>query len=355
MKETMNPYWSDSLRGIRPYVPGEQPVVEGLVKLNTNENPFPPSPAALDAIRAAANADLRLYPDPDSKRLKEAFAKINGIEPAWVFAGNSSDEVLAHAFLGLLKHDKPVLFPDVSYGFYPVYCRLYGIAYEAVPLDDQFRLRVEDYARPNGGIVFPNPNAPTGRAITLDEVRALVAAHRDSVVLVDEAYVDFGGQSAIPLIREFPNLLVTQTLSKSRSLAGLRVGFAAGHPGLVQALEAVKDSFNSYPLDRLAIAGGTAALLDTEHFDRTRREVIVNREWLAAELASMGFDVLPSQANFVLARHKRHPGAELQRALRERKVLVRHFEAPRIANYLRISIGTRDQCAQLVAALRDIL
>jgi histidinol-phosphate aminotransferase len=351
----MNPYWSDNLRGIRPYVPGEQPAIEGLIKLNTNENPFPPSPLALEAIRAATGADLRLYPDPDSKRLKEAFAKVNGIAPDCVFAGNSSDEVLAQAFLALLKHDRPVLFPDVSYGFYPVYCRLYGIAYETVPLDDEFRLRVADYARPNGGIVFPNPNAPTGRALALDEVRALVAAHPDSVVLVDEAYVDFGAQSAIPLIREFPNLLVTQTLSKSRSLAGLRIGFAAGQPGLVQALEAVKDSFNSYPLDRLALAGGAAALLDTEHFERTRRDVIANREWLAGELALAGFQVLPSQANFVFARHPQHEGARLQHALRERKILVRRFDAPRITDFLRISIGTREECAQLVAALRDIL
>jgi histidinol-phosphate aminotransferase len=351
----MNPYWSDNLRGIRPYVPGEQPAIEGLIKLNTNENPFPPSPLALEAIRAATGADLRLYPDPDSKRLKEAFAKVNGIAPDCVFAGNSSDEVLAQAFLALLKHDQPVLFPDVSYGFYPVYCRLYGIAYETVPLDDEFRLRVADYARPNGGIVFPNPNAPTGRALALDEVRALVAAHPDSVVLVDEAYVDFGAQSAIPLIREFPNLLVTQTLSKSRSLAGLRIGFAAGQPGLVQALEAVKDSFNSYPLDRLALAGGAAALLDTEHFERTRRDVIANREWLAGELALAGFQVLPSQANFVFARHPQHEGARLQHALRERKILVRRFDAPRITDFLRISIGTREECAHLVAALRDIL
>jgi histidinol-phosphate aminotransferase len=350
-----NRYWSESLRGIQPYVPGEQPAIEGLVKLNTNENPFPPSPAALDAIRQAANEDLRLYPDPDSKRLKEAFAKVHGIAPECVFAGNSSDEVLAHAFLGLLKHPKPILFPDITYSFYPVYCRLYGIEYEAVPLDDEFRVRVEDYARPNGGVVLPNPNAPTGRALTLDEIRALLEANRDSAVLIDEAYVDFGAQSAIPLIAEFPNLLVVQTLSKSRSLAGLRVGFAAGQPGLVQALESVKGSFNSYPLDRLAIAGGTASLLDQEYFDSTRKQVIKNREWLAAELARLGFNVLPSQANFVFAKHPSRAGSEWLRLLRERKILVRHFSAPRIDQFLRITIGTRVQCEQLVAALQDIL
>jgi histidinol-phosphate aminotransferase len=348
-------YWSEHLKGIQPYVPGEQPAIEGLVKLNTNENPFPPSPAALEAIRQATNADLRLYPDPDSRRLKEAFAKVNGIAPACVFAGNSSDDVLTHAFLGLLKHARPILFPDISYSFYPVYCRLWGIEYEAVPLDDDFRVRVDDYARPNGGVVLPNPNAPTGIALSLAEVRAVLQANRESVVLIDEAYVDFGAQSAITLIDEFPNLLVTQTLSKSRSLAGLRVGFAAGQPGLVQALGAVKDSFNSYPLDRLAVAGGTAALLDQDHFEHTRRQVMDNREWLAAELARLDFQVLPSHANFVFARHRAHGGAELQRALRERKILVRHFNAPRIAQFLRISVGTREHCEQLVLALRDIL
>lgn len=350
----MNRFWSDDLRGIEPYVPGEQPAIEGLVKLNTNENPFGPSPAALEAMRAAVNDDLRLYPDPDSKQLKRAFAQVNGIAPECVFAGNSSDEVLAHAFLGLMKHARPILFPDISYSFYPVYCRLYGIAYEKVPLDAEFRVRVADYARPNGGIVLANPNAPTGRALALDEVRQLLAGSPDSVVLIDEAYVDFGAQSAIPLIAEYPNLLVTQTLSKSRSLAGLRVGFAAGQPGLIQALEAVNGSFNSYPIDRLASAGGAAALLDTEHFEATRRQVIANREWLASALAGLGFEVLPSQTNFVFCRHPSHGGAQLQRALRERKILVRHFNAPRIDAFLRISVGTREQCEQLVAALRDI-
>lgn len=351
----MEQYWSTGIADIRPYVPGEQPAIAGLVKLNTNENPFPPSPAALEAIRQAANEDLRLYPDPDSTRLREAFARVHGIAPECVFAGNSSDEVLAHAFLGLLKHDQPILFPDITYSFYPVYCRLYGIAFETVPLDARFGVRLEDYARPNGGIVLPNPNAPTGRALAREDVRRLLEGNGDSVVLVDEAYVDFGAESAIPLVAEFPNLLVTQTLSKSRSLAGLRVGFAAGQPGLLQALERVKGSFNSYPLDRLAIAGGTAALQDEAHFERTRHEVIATREWLAAQLARLGFEVVPSQANFLFAAHAAHAGAELLRLLRERRILVRHFAAPRIDRFLRITVGTRAQCALLVAALEDIL
>jgi histidinol-phosphate aminotransferase len=348
-------YWSDGIRDLRPYVPGEQPAIAGLVKLNTNENPFPPSPAALAAIRQAADGDLRLYPDPDSTRLREAFARAHGVAPDCVFAGNGSDEVLAHAFLALLKHARPVLFPDITYSFYPVYCRLYGIAFETVPLDAQFGVRVEDYARPNGGIVLPNPNAPTGRGLARQEIRRLLQANRDAVVLVDEAYVDFGAESAIPLVEEFPNLLVTHTLSKSRSLAGLRVGFAVGQPGLLQALERVKGSFNSYPLDRLAIAGGTAALQDQAHFEQTRREVIASRDWLAAQLAQLGFEVIPSQANFLFAAHVSRAGADLLRLLRERRILVRHFAAPRIDRFLRITVGTRAQCEALVAALQDIL
>lgn len=351
----MDQYWSPGIRDIRPYVPGEQPVIAGLVKLNTNENPFPPSPAALEAIRQAANEDLRLYPDPDSTRLRDAFAQVHGIDRDCVFAGNSSDEVLAHAFLGLLQHERPILFPDVTYSFYPVYCRLYGIAFETVPLDARFGIRLADYARPNGGIVLANPNAPTGRALARADIRQLLAANPASVVLVDEAYVDFGGESAIPLVAEFPNLLVTQTLSKSRSLAGLRVGFAVGQPGLLQALERVKGSFNSYPLDRLAIAGGTAALQDHAHFERTRREVIATREWLAGELARLGFEVVPSRANFLFAAHAVLGGAQLLQLLRERRILVRHFAAPRIERFLRITIGTRAQCEQLLAALTDIL
>ena len=352
----MDQYWSDGIAGIRPYVPGEQPAQAGLVKLNTNENPFGPSPAALEAIRAAANDDLRLYPDPDSTRARKAFAAVHGIAPDRVFAGNSSDEVLAHAFLGLLRHEgRPVLFPDITYSFYPVYCRLYGIAFETVPLDADFAVRIEDYARPNGGVVLPNPNAPTGRALPRTQLRRLLEANAGSAVIIDEAYVDFGAESAIPLVAEFPNLLVTQTLSKSRSLAGLRVGFAVGQPGLLQALERVKGSFNSYPLDRLALAGAAAALQDSAHFESTRREVIATREWLAGELARRGFEVVPSQANFLFAAHPRRDGAELLRLLRERRILVRHFAAPRIERFLRITIGTRAQCELLVSALDDIL
>ncbi|MEQ8235027.1 MAG: histidinol-phosphate transaminase, partial [Gammaproteobacteria bacterium] len=318
----MNPFWSDAIRGLAPYVPGEQPKQGSLVKLNTNENPYPPSPAVLAAIRAATDGDLRLYPDPDGSALKQAIAVRHGLAPENVFLGNGSDEVLAHAFLGLLKHAHPVLFPDITYSFYPVYCALYGIAFETVPLADDFRVRIEDYARPNGGIVLPNPNAPTGIGLAHAAIRALLAQNPASVVLIDEAYVDFGGESAVPLITEFPNLLVTQTLSKSRALAGLRVGYALGDAGLVNALETVKGCFNSYPLDRLALAGARAALEDTDWFETTCARVVASRARLAGELGALGFEVLPSQANFLFVRHPAYDGASLQQALRERGVLV---------------------------------
>jgi len=353
--ENDNRYWSASIRGIQPYVPGEQPRISGLIKLNTNENPFPPSPLVLEAIRRATNDDLRLYPDPDSRELKEAFAELHGIPADHVFVGNGSDEVLAHAFLGLLKHPQPILFPDITYSFYPVYCRLYGIEFRTVPLDDAFRARISDYLCPNGGIVLPNPNAPTGRDLGLDDIRRLLEANRDSVVVIDEAYVDFGAASAIPLVAEFPNLLVVQTLSKSRSLAGLRVGVAVGQPSLIRALACVKDSFNSYPLDRLAVAGAVAALRDHAYFADTCRQVIENREWLDGQLQQLGFEVLPSHANFVFVRHAGRDAKQLMQALRDRKILVRHFGSAGIEQFLRISIGTREHCEALVAALRDVL
>ncbi|MCP5198467.1 MAG: histidinol-phosphate transaminase [Gammaproteobacteria bacterium] len=351
----MNKYWSASIRGLAPYVPGEQPKGGRVIKLNTNECPYPPSPAALEAVRAQATADLRLYPDPDGSHLKAAIAAHYGREPAEVFLGNGSDEVLAHAFLGLLKQSRPLLFPDITYSFYPVYCALYGIAYESVPLGADFQVEVDDYARPNGGIILPNPNAPTGRGLALADIERLLAAHPDVVVVVDEAYVDFGAASAVPLIARHPNLLVVQTFSKSRALAGLRVGFALGDANLVAALETVKGCFNSYPLDRVALAAAEAALRDQAWFEQTCERIVASRERLAGALAARGFEVLPSQANFLFARHPAYAGAALQAALRERGVLVRHFARPRIADFLRITIGTEDECRELVAALDAIL
>ena len=352
----MSRFWSATVRALQPYVPGEQPKLPNLVKLNTNENPYGPSPRALEALRGEIGDTLRLYPDPESTRLREAIASLYGdIAPAQVFVGNGSDEVLAHVFLALLKHERPILFPDITYSFYPVYCKLYDVAYRTVPLDDSFALRVADYAQPNGGIIFPNPNAPTGRLLPLADIDALLQANPDSVVVIDEAYIDFGGESAVALVNRHPNLLVVHTFSKSRSLAGLRVGFAIGHVDLIDALNRVKNSFNSYPLDRLAIAGATAAIEDREWFERTRQAVIRTRNELTRDLESLGVEVLPSAANFVFARHPRHDAEKSALALRQRGIIVRHFKLPRIDQFLRITVGTDEQCAALVAALRDIV
>lgn len=351
----MNELWSDCIRSLEPYKPGEQPTIEQLIKLNTNENPYPPSPAVLSALQGATNADLRLYPDPEGRKLRQTIAEIHGLSEANVFLGNGSDEVLAHAFYALLKHKLPILFPDITYSFYPVYCGLYGIEYEVVPLDEAFRVNVQDYARPNGGIVVSNPNAPTGIAVGLSQIRSLLRQCPQSVVLIDEAYVDFGAESAVSLVTEYPNLLVVHTLSKSHSLAGLRVGFAIGAPGLVEALNLVKNCFNSYPLGRLALAGAEAAFRDVQYFETTRHQIMESREWLASELKTLGFEVLPSKANFLFVRHPSHRAKNLQQQLRERKILVRHFSNRRIAEFLRISIGTTEECAALVRALREIL
>ena len=350
----MSKFWSPFVKDLVPYVPGEQPKLTKLVKLNTNENPYGPSPKALAAMQAELNDNLRLYPDPNSDLLKQAVAKYYGVDAGKVFLGNGSDEVLAHIFHALFQHDLPLLFPDISYSFYPVYCGLYGIESDPVPLDEQFQIRVTDYARPNGGIIFPNPNAPTGCVLALEAVEQILKASPDSVVVVDEAYIDFGGETAISLVDRYPNLLVTQTLSKSRSLAGLRVGLAVGHPDLIEALERVKNSFNSYPLDRLAIVGATAAMKDTAYLAQTRQAIMQSRSSLTAELEQLGFDVLPSVANFILARHPQHDAATLAAQLRQRGVLVRHFRLVRIDQHLRITIGTDAQCAALVVALKDI-
>ena len=344
------------MHGLTPYVPGEQPKLANLVKLNTNENPYSPSPKVIAALQAEAADSLRLYPDPNSDKLKDAIAEFHGITAAQVFVGNGSDEVLAHAFQALLKHDQPLLFPDITYSFYPVYCALYDIRYQTIPLTEAFEIDVADYLRPNGGIIFPNPNAPTGRLLALPEIERLLQANQDSVVVIDEAYIDFGGESAVQLINRYPQLLVTHTLSKARSLAGLRVGYAVGHPDLVDALHRVKDSFNSYPLDRFAISGAVAAMQDTAYFEETRQKVIATRAGLVAELEKMDFEALPSGANFIFVKHKTRDGAELTAQLRERSIIVRHFKSPaRVAPYMRITIGTEQQCTALVTALHDIL
>jgi histidinol-phosphate aminotransferase len=351
----MNRFWSPCIQGLTPYVPGEQPRVPRLIKLNTNENPYGPSPAVLAALSQEVGSQLRLYPDPDAAQLKQALTRYYKLAPDQVFAGNGSDEVLAHAFHAFFRQDQPILFPEVSYSFYPVYCGLYDIAFDTVALGPGMRIEPADYGRPCGGVVIANPNAPTGIPLSLDEIEQIVRAQPDRVVLVDEAYVDFGAETAIPLVQRYPNLLVVQTFSKSRSLAGLRVGFAIGHPALIEGLERVKNSFNSYPLGRLAIAGAVAAIEDEAYFQEKRAMLMQSRERLAAQLAALGFQVLPSATNFLFVQHAQRPAAALAAALRERAILVRHFRQPGIDNFLRISIGTDAECESLHAALAAIL
>lgn len=354
----MSRYWSDVVQQLVPYVPGEQPALARPVKLNTNENPYPPSPRVVAAIArelGETGETLRRYPDPLARKLRDTVAAHHRIEPEQVFAGNGSDEVLAHAFQALLKHDRPLRFPDITYSFYPTYARLYGVQYEAMPLAADFSIRVDDYLGDAGCVLFPNPNAPTGRALPLADVERIAAENPSSVVLIDEAYVDFGAQSAIALIDRYPNLLVVHTTSKARSLAGMRVGFAFGHADLIEALNRVKDSFNSYPLDRLAQVAAQAAYEDDAYFDATRHKVIGSRERLTQALKGLGFDVVPSAANFVFARHPAHDAATLAARLKEQEIFVRHFKLPRIDQHLRITVGTDAECDTFVAALRDLL
>jgi len=354
----MSRFWSPVVQTLTPYVPGEQPQMQRLVKLNTNESPYGPSPRALEAIASQNNDDLRLYPDPEGAGLKQAIAKLHGLNLNQVFLGNGSDEVLAHVFAGLLKHSKPVYFPDITYSFYPVYCKLFGIDYKVVPLGKEFEINLTDYSTQNGGIIFPNPNAPTGRSITRSEIEILLSQNKDSVVVVDEAYVDYGTESCIPLLHGDAcpdNLLIVHTLSKSRALAGLRVGFAVGHPALIEGLERVKNSFNSYPLGRLAQAGAIAAIEDQAHLEKTSAKVMGTRAKLVSDLTSLGFETLPSTANFIFTRHPGHSGTVLYQALRERGIIVRHFKLARIEDFLRITVGTTEQSSELVAVLKEIL
>lgn len=351
----MSRYWSSIVSKLEPYVPGEQPKVSNLIKLNTNENPYGPSPAVLKVLGDEATDVLRLYPDPNADALKSAIADYYQIQPTQVFVGNGSDEVLAHTFQALLKHKQPILFPDITYSFYPVYCGLYQVEYVTVPLTNTFQIDWQDYIRPNGGIIFPNPNAPTGCGLPLSTITKLLEKNTESVVVVDEAYIDFGGESAVSLIQQFPNLLVIQTLSKSRSLAGLRVGFALGNEKLIEALERIKNSFNSYPLGRLAIVGAVAAMLDTHYFEETCKKIITTRERLAENLTGLGFEVLPSQANFLFVRHSGKDASQLSQALRRHSVIVRHFARERIDQFLRITVGTDQECDRLVEVLKTVV
>ncbi len=356
----MSRLWSDHVAELSPYVPGEQVKLDKLLKLNTNEHPFGPSPHVLEAIRQAATDDLRLYPSYSAQELRDAVAHNHGVKANNVFLGNGSDEVLAHVFSALfLRGVRPVLLPDITYSFYTTYCSYFGAPADIVPVREDFTLDVQDYLRERklkpAGIIFANPNAPTGIPLPLDQIEAILSANPDTTVVVDEAYVDFGGESAVGLLERYDNLVVIQTMSKSRALAGLRVGYALAGREIIQALERVKDSFNSYPLDTLAQVGALASLRDPEYFKRQCQAVIDAREQLRADLEKLGFQVLPSKANFLMATHPAYPASGIQKALREQGILVRHFRQPRIEQYLRITVGSPEQCERLCASLRQIL
>jgi len=352
----MSQFWSSTVQSLTPYVPGEQPKVDNLIKLNTNENPYPPSPKVVEVLQNTAGSSLRLYPDPNSQKLKQALAKYYQIKDNQVFVGNGSDEVLAHTFVALLKQQQPILLPDISYSFYPVYCNLFSVEYQAIPLDNNLQIDINDYlqlsVKENGGIIFPNPNAPTGQVLTLQQIETILQKNTQSVVVIDEAYIDFGGESAVKLIDTYDNLLVIQTFSKSRSLAGLRVGFAMGNELLIEALERVKNSFNSYPLDQFAINGATAAIEDSDYFIEIKEKILASRNYLAKEISSLGFKVIPSSANFIFVTHPQYEAEDLALFLRQQGIIVRHFIQDRIEQYLRITIGTQQECEALVKSLQ---
>ena len=345
--------WENNIRRVVPYVPGEQPKLSNIIKLNTNENPYPPSPNVKEALDQLDTADLRLYPDPTCEELVCAISAYYGLLPEQVFVGVGSDDVLAMIFMTCFNSEKPILFPDITYSFYDVWADMLRIPYTQIPLDENFVIRKEDYYRENGGIVFPNPNAPTGVELAQTDIEDIVRHNPDSIVIVDEAYVDFGAVSALSLIEKYDNVLVVQTFSKSRSLAGMRIGFAMGNPKLISYINDVKYSFNSYTMDRTALAAGKAAIEDKEYFEETVKKVIDVREWTKKELKRLGFVFGDSKANFIFAGHPEYPAAELFAALREEHIIVRYFNKPRISNFLRITVGTREEMQKLIDFLEQ--
>ena len=351
----MKKFWSKRIQELEAYVPGEQPRDRKYIKLNTNENPYPPSPKAIEAMESAMGEAMRLYPDPECTAVVESIAECFGLEKEQVFVGNGSDEVLAMCFPAFFDTDKTILFPDITYSFYPVYADLYQVPYETVALNEDFTVPVDEMMKPNGGVIIANPNAPTGIALPLEEIERIVAGNPDSVVIIDEAYVDFGGVSALPLINKYPNVLIVRTTSKSYSLAGLRVGWAMGDKGLISALNTVKNSINSYTLDRIAIAGGAAAIADREYFKSCCDKVIATRQRSIAALTELGFNCLPSATNFIFAEPAKISAGELFTKLRQRGILVRYFKKPRIDRFLRISVGTDEEMDALIAAIKEII
>ena len=351
----MNQYWSRRIREAVPYTPGEQPKNRKFIKLNTNECPYPPTPRAVEAIRGAAGEGLRLYPDPECLDLRTSIARREGLDVSQVFCGNGSDEILAFAFQAFFDPDREVVFPSITYSFYPVYANFFGLKYREVPMNPNFSVQVDLLCGENGGVVLANPNAPTGIAVGLDVVERVLAANPNVAVIVDEAYIDFGADSAVGLIGRYPNLLVVQTSSKSRALAGLRVGWAMGSPGLIDGLRCVRDSVNSYTVDRLAQAGAAAAVRDEDYFQAIRRRVIKTREKTEKTLKEIGFTVLPSQANFLFCSYPARSGKALLDGLRERGILVRWWNRPDIRDWLRISVGTDEEMDALVQALCEMV
>ena len=347
--------WEENVRKVVPYVPGEQPKVQNLIKLNTNENPYPPSPKVAEALKAIDVDCMRLYPDPAASVLVKGIADFYQLQEDQVFVGVGSDDVLALAFLTFFNSKKPILFPDITYSFYDVWADLYGIPYRTPGLDERFRLKKEDYLNENGGIIFPNPNAPTGLMENLDTIEEIVAKNPDSVVIVDEAYVDFGGVSALPLVDKYENLLVVQTFSKSRALAGMRIGFAIGQKKLISYLNDVKFSFNSYTMNRLTIACGKACVEDRAYFQEITGKIEATREWTKQKLTELGFTFPDSKANFIFATHKNVPAQELFENLKTAGIYVRYFKKPRIDNYLRITVGTQAEMERLVEVLVELV
>ncbi len=350
----MSQFWSDLVHQLDPYVPGEQPQDHRYIKLNTNENPYPPSPEVEKVIQSFPVESLQRYPDPESIELRQTLASYFDLDSNQIFVGNGSDEVLAHSFQTFFAGRDPILFPDISYSFYPVYCSLYQVDYRPVALDSEFCIDIANYQCTNGGIILPNPNAPTGIALSLDAIGELLE-HTKSVVIVDEAYIDFGAESALSLIADYPNLLVIQTFSKSRSLAGLRLGYAAAQTELIEGLNRVKNSFNTYPVDRLASAIAIACLKDEAWFQQCRQRIISSRDWLEIALTELKFKVYPSSSNFLFVQHASSSASDLYSKLKQAGILVRYFKSSRIDNCLRISIGSDEECHRLVDSLKQIL
>ena len=347
--------WEKNVRKVVPYTPGEQPKAEKMIKLNTNENPYPPSPMVKAALKNMESDCMRLYPDPTAHMLVEAIAEFYHLREDQIFVGVGSDDVLAMIFLTFFNSTKPILFPDITYSFYDVWAKMLRIPYETVSLDENFQIKKEDYFRESGGVIFPNPNAPTGLELSLSDVEEIVRENQDVVVVVDEAYVDFGAASALPLIEKYDNLLVVQTFSKSRGMAGMRIGYAMGNPLLIQYLNDVKYSFNSYTMNQTSLVMGTAAMKDREYFEKTVNKVVETREWTKGELRKLGFSFGDSKANFIFASHESCSAKELFEALRKENIFVRYFEKPRIDNYLRITIGTQLEMETFVEFLKDYL